>query len=1031
MPPRSLLAPVLAALVLVSAAAPAAAFGPGTTFLAGALDLPGGAIGGAGLSGYSGSSADRVSVSDDGRYVAFASMADGLDAAAGPDVANTYRKDLLTGEVVLVSRATGANGVAAGANSSGAVISDDGSRVAFKTVASLDPADADGALDVYVRDVDAGTTTLASVGPGGATISTDVPAFDLSGDGRFVAFQTDLPFDPLTDRNGVSDVFVRDLLLGATTLASSPDGSLAAGNGASYTPAISDDGRWVAFVSDATNLGAVNAGAQLFARDRTLNRTVLVSADATNAARGGNGQASEPDIAGAPGAASTVTVAYTSTATNVASGGVDGSADYSVYVRRLSSTPATLVSRADGAAGANADSRAHTPSISDDGTRVVFDSDAANLGAGSYYYGTYLRNLTTSSTVLASTDNRYAVQGAISDDGSLVAWVNGTGVTADSDPDLYGVFARTYGAPATLGAPQFVSRPAGSAPFLASAFYVGEPTAGARAISGDGRYVVLVAYGSRLPGAVMPFAEAYRRDTLTGALELVSRADGPAGAAAAGSVAEPTISADGSRVAFTSAALNLEAGTGRLARVYVRDFAAGTTTLASRADGAGGAPADGSSGHARISADGRHVAFLSNARDLGDPTGAWHVYLRDAAAGTTTLVDRATGAGGALADGGPTDVQLSGDGRYVLFRSTATNLDPADGDRLEDLYVRDTAAGTTTLVSRANGLAGAKAAGGVGEAAISADGAAVAFETSDETLAPEAGGWGGTTQVVVRTLATGANVLASRVAGGGAPANDDAGDPSLSADGSVVAFDSTATNLLPGLGGGVRAAVFARSMASGALSGPPAFGLIENTPQNGAVTPSLSDNGQCMAFTGQGHNAATGFAGDFATAYVYVVSGACPKPLPVVVPPLRRTARPALSKVSLSHRRFRVGRRATARAAAARRRARRAPVGTTFRFTLNGRANVAIAFERQAPGRLVGRFCRRPSARLRRHLRCVRFVRVGRLSRGGLRAGANRVAFSGRIGRRALKPGAYRARLRASNAGGTSAWARVAFRVVK
>jgi hypothetical protein len=160
--------------------------------------------------------------------------------------------------------------------------------------------------------------------------------------------------------------------------------------------------------------------------------------------------------------------------------------------------------------------------------------------------------------------------------------------------------------------------------------------------------------------------------------------------------------------------------------------------------------------------------------------------------------------------------------------------------------------------------------------------------------------------------------------------------------------------------------------------------------------------------------------------------------VPPVVRPIARARRPTLTRLSLAHRRFRVGKRPTAQvaaSAAAVRRGRRgrrpAPVGTTFRFTLAARANVAIVVERQMPGRLVGRFCRRPSRRLRRHLRCVRFVRVGKLTRGGLKAGRARVAFSGRIGRKALRPGRFRARLRASNAGGVSAWARVSFVIVR
>ena len=85
--------------------------------------------------------------------------------------------------------------------------------------------------------------------------------------------------------------------------------------------------------------------------------------------------------------------------------------------------------------------------ISDDGTRVEFDSDADNLTASPDYYGVYLRDLTSGRTLLASADTFYSVEGALSGDGSFVGWFSGHGVTPDADPDLGGVFGRPYARP--------------------------------------------------------------------------------------------------------------------------------------------------------------------------------------------------------------------------------------------------------------------------------------------------------------------------------------------------------------------------------------------------------------------------------------------------------------------------------------------------------------------------------------------------------------------------------------------------------
>lgn len=1047
MRPRLTLALVVASLALLATASgPALGATAGATFLTGGLALPPGAIAG-GESGHAFGDPDRVSPSDDGRYVAFSSDADLLDPAANPDTTNVYRKDRLTGAVVLVSRANGANGAAPALPSVDATISDDGSVVAFRTAAGIDPADTNGQFDVYVRDVGAGTTTLASVANGGGQIDDDAFGYDLSGDGAHVAFLTSARVDPVNDTTAFSDVYVRDLRAGRTALISRRAGSVAASNGDSYQPAISDDGGWVAFVSSATDLvaGYSGSGPQVFVRDVGGAVAYLVSNETTRPARAGNGSGSDPDVAGRPGALGTVVVAYTTDATNVALPGLDASSAASVYVHAMSSTSSELISISD--SGVNADSRAHTPSISDDGARVEFDTDADNLTTDPDYYGVYLRDRGTGRTLLASASTHYSVQGAIAGGGGFVGWYSDGGETADSDPDLRGVYGRTYSAPpSALGAPELVARPPGTAPFLAPAIQMDSSAAGERTISADGRYIVFLAYNtSRLPGggARRP-GQIYRRDLLTGATELVSRATGANGAPADGSSSQPTISADGSRVAFGTSSQFDPAHPTSTDQAYVRDLAAGTTTLVSRAEGAGGAPADADAWDPRISADGQHVAFVTDAANLGVAGGIGHIWLRDLAGGHTTLVDRATGASGAAGDSDAEGPSPSSDGRWVAFISGARTLDPADTtDNAFDVYVRDTVAGTTTLASRRGGLGGQHATGNATEAAISADGTVVAFTTGDETVAPEAGGWGGNQQVVARTLATGANVLVSRAAGG-APANQNADAATLSRDGGVIAFSSAATNLLAGVGGDGRSGVFARTTATGALSGPPAFGLLDNPLDDYALYPAISDDGQCLAFRAHGHNAITGTAGDFETGYLYVVSGICPKPLPVVPPvvrPIRRAAKPRLTRASLSHKRFRVGRRPTAQTAAvgpagrtaARRRGRRrpAPVGTTFRFTLSARANVAVVLERQAQGRLVGRFCRRPARRLRRNLRCIRFVRAGKLTRGGMNAGRNSIAFSGRVGRKALRPGKYRARLRATNVGGASAWARVSFVVVR
>lgn len=157
-------------------------------------------------------------------------------------------------------------------------------------------------------------------------------------------------------------------------------------------------------------------------------------------------------------------------------------------------------------------------------------------------------------------------------------------------------------------------------------------------------------------------------------------------------------------------------------------------------------------------------------------------------------------------------------------------------------------------------------------------------------------------------------------------------------------------------------------------------------------------------------------------------------------------AAPRISKASLLRKRFRVSAKSTARVAvvtsataarigepnaAAKKRAA-AKKGTAFRFTLSEAATVRIAIERRETGRKRGGKCVKPTRALRSAKRCTRFVKAGALTRRDLAAGKRSVAFSGRIGRKALKPGSYRAVLTATDRGGKAGKpVRLAFRVAR
>jgi hypothetical protein len=233
-------------------------------------------------------------------------------------------------------------------------------------------------------------------------------------------------------------------------------------------------------------------------------------------------------------------------------------------------------------------------------------------------------------------------------------------------------------------------------------------------ISGDGRYVAFLSSSPDLDPEATTWAQAYVKDLDTGALVLASRGEGeagpPADEPAGGSlgVERPRLSGNGRYLVFESEADNLVAGmpaTPPFPRhVYRRNLGTGETVIADRVTGPSGAivPID-----ARVlsaSPDGRYVVFSDLAEDLEDPFGAHAegnetIYVRDLEEGTTVAVDRADGPAGALADTGAEEGAISNDGRYVLFTSAATNLDP-EANGIYQVYRRDLQTGQTLLVSR-------------------------------------------------------------------------------------------------------------------------------------------------------------------------------------------------------------------------------------------------------------------------------------------------------------------------------------------
>jgi Tol biopolymer transport system component len=238
--------------------------------------------------------------------------------------------------------------------------------------AKLVPGDTNGRRDVFVRDLATGTTTLVSTGLNGLPPNNDSDDASISADGRYVAFGSLASNRVAGDTNSFSDVFVRDLETGTTTrLSVPPGGAQANGHSALGSPAmISANGRFVAFSSTAQNLapGKPDFTREVYVADREAGTVARASVPQGGGWANGASDAASVSNDGV--------VAFQSAASNLVANDGNGARD--VFLRDTSAGMTLLASHAPTGGAANGASSAGLPGITPDGTRVVFASAASN-----------------------------------------------------------------------------------------------------------------------------------------------------------------------------------------------------------------------------------------------------------------------------------------------------------------------------------------------------------------------------------------------------------------------------------------------------------------------------------------------------------------------------------------------------------------------------------------------------------------------------------------------------------------------------
>ena len=580
------------------------------------------------------------------------------------------------------------------------------------------------------------------------------------------------------DTNNASDVFVRDLLNSTTMLASA---SLygGTGNGVSRNSVMTPDGRYVAFVSVATNLvaGDTNQITDVFIRDLQSSTTKLVSVGAT----------------------STNSTALTSSS--------------------------------------------ESPVITPDGRYVAFSSTATNLVPGVTTAGEiYVRDLTTAQTKWASVNARsiaYSLLGtsnvvsccpSISSDGNFVAFETATNLSSfNANGLILRQNTQTSGTDIVGTNANVTSGPLGD-------FYTLDMTP-------DGRFISFVANVAGNSPAVN--TAIYLWDAQTGTNTLISM-NRDSGLVSDGICSSPLVSSNGQFVAFVSSGTNLVANTfdGQF-HVYIRDQQTGITKLVdgdTNGVGAGVSPAT----FPIFSADGRFVVFDCVNGNLvpNDRNHANDVFVRDTVAETTELISVLDPT---LTSHTPNGISgfypgsVSANGRYVAFSSDADDLIPGDTNRQRNVFVRDLLLATNVLVSaNTNGVA---ASGFSFEPAISGNGRYVAFSSYASNLV--AGDANNAQDVFLRDLQTGTTMLASVSVDGINPGNSNSFTPVISRDGRYILFHSKASNLTAGSFGNGVENLFLRDVQQGTN-----YALTTSTILTGVSAAAMTTDGRFVVYAG-------------------------------------------------------------------------------------------------------------------------------------------------------------------------------------
>lgn len=813
------------------------------------------------------------SLSADGRWVAFTSDATNLVTGDTEGFTDVFLHDRQTATTLRVSQTPAGTG--ANADCGAPVISADGRFVAFVTEASnLVTSDSNGVNDVYLWSRETGQIELISVRPNGRAGSqiSDSPA--LSADGTFVAFASDAPDLIASDRNFARDVFVRDRSRGATERVSVTNNGGPI-NGSSDAPAISSNGRWVAFHSGAEGITSVatDRNWNIYVRDRTAQTTEIVSLRGADAqAEPGDSDSVYPAISG-----DGRFVIFHSLANNFTDAPPD---DFlTVFIRDRQEKTLTAVSVSMNGEAPTGDS--YVDAINEDGRYVTYSSTDTRVvpgGIPNVFRALLWDRLSGTTQSLGVNAAGYPAGDAVflsrpSRDGRFVVFgsyayelvpEDGNGVgdvfvldRGDVRPDLG---ARPAGTNAWTGFgalnPRQVQRVGVSATAAQPAVYE------VRLINaGEARPFLLRSTNPPPAGwSVQILAPATNGTAIGAAL------------GSAGGWTTPVIPAGGSFVLRAEIRppaesllpewelrLSAHATNGpsealdAVSLVTTTARYAPSSRLISR-NTRTGVPAMQTAEVAALSGDGRYVVFSSEADNLDerdDGNFVADVFRFDRLNATLTRISDAAETNQANADS--QYATLSTTGQRVAFQSRASNLVLFDNNDVEDVFVRDLSSGVTSRASQST--LGSEGDRGSDSAMLSGNGRFVAFNSVATNFVT--GDTNHATDVFLRDLDQGTLEVVSRTDAGGF-GNADSDVAAISANGRFILFTSFASNLVPNdRNGFIDLFLWDRATKQIELISANTNGVPANGPSAGGT---LSDDGHWVTFFSYASD--LGFGGD-------------------------------------------------------------------------------------------------------------------------------------------------------------------------